>query len=74
MNLPYKIIRIIIVDRIVIHPVDFKIKFLFFHSIRAFVFFLEDSQGNINPYAVTGCKDQDSWFRENKHTDTIGMK
>jgi hypothetical protein len=49
-------------------------KFLFFHLIRAFVLFLEDSQGNINPYAVTGCKDQDSWFRENKHTDTIGMK
>ncbi len=36
--------------------------------------FIEDSQGNINPYAVTGCKDQDSWCRENKHTDTIGTK
>jgi hypothetical protein len=29
--------------------------------------FLEDSQGNINPYAVTGCKDQDLC----KHADSI---
>ena len=37
-------------------------------------FFVEDSQGNINPYAVTGCKDQDSWCKENQHTESIGMK
>lgn len=42
----------------------------FYNDVVNFVF-SEDSQGNINPYAVTGCKDQDSWCRENKHTDTI---
>ena len=47
--------------------------------------FVEDSQGNINPYAVTGCAlnckdhaDHGTFWRDNKHThcllDTLGKK
>jgi hypothetical protein len=49
------------------------------------VIILEDSQGNINPYAVTGCTlnskdeiDHGLFWKENKHTncllDTLGTK
>ena len=68
MNSPY---RTILLDRIVTHQVNLPQHFIS-HRIERFSF-VEDSQGNINPYAVTGCKDQDSWCRENKHTDTMGM-
>ncbi len=44
----------IIIDHIVLHQVYSK---LLFFILLLFGFFVEDSQGNINPYAVTGCKD-----------------
>lgn len=68
MNLRYKII---LVDRIVTHQVKRTNERT--NEFINEIIFVEDSQGNINPYAVTGCKDQDSWCRENKHTDTMGM-
>ena len=46
-----------------------------------FISIIEDSQGNINPYAVTGCKDSidySSLWKEKTHSndiiDTLGMK